>query len=53
MDELSCGNCKKFIKNESVYVEADGKTIKCKNCYGSIKKTMNSDDKPALPKHGK
>ena len=51
MDELSCSRCKRFVKNEKVLIEADGKTIVCEKCLE--KKPMKPDDKPALPKHGK
>jgi len=45
MDELSCSRCKRFVKNEKVLVEADGKTIVCEKCL--------ADSKPAMGKHGK
>ena len=45
MDELSCSRCKRFVKNEKVKVEADGKTLVCEKCL--------ADAKPAVPKHGK
>jgi len=45
MDELSCSRCKRFVKNEKVLVEADGKTLVCEKCL--------TDAKPAMGKQGK
>ena len=51
MDELSCSRCKRFVKSEKVFVEADGKTLVCEKCLSNKPKTK--DDELALPKHGK
>jgi len=49
MNELTCARCKKFVKNEKVKVEADGKTIVCMAC---LEKPIKPDDKPAFQKKG-